>query len=115
MGMIKNDWVGSVTGSAYCDTNSAVTPPANKVIVAIYFIQDNIPTALVAEDPLMYANTASAAHEQDTSGTNATDHGDGGLAISGAKFSAGSTIYGRWTSITPAADADGGVIVYFGE
>ena len=115
MGMVKNDWVGSITGSAYCDTNTAVTPPANKVIVAIYFIQDNIPTALVAEDPLMYANTASAAHEQDTSGTNATDHGDGGLAISGAKFPAGSTIYGRWTSVSPAADADGGVIVYFGE
>jgi hypothetical protein len=115
MGMVKNDWVGSITGSAYCDTNTAVTPPANKVIVAIYFIQDNIPTALVAEDPAMYANTVITAHEQDHASTNATDHGDGGLAISGAKFPKGSTIYGRWTSVTPAADADGGVIVYFGE
>ena len=115
MGMVKNDWVGSVTGSAYCDAASAVTPPANKVIVAIYFIQDNILSALVAEDPVMYANTAATAHEQDHASTNATDHGDGGLAISGAKFSAGSTIYGRWTSVTPAADADGGIIVYFGE
>ena len=115
MGKFANDFTGQITGSAYCDAASAVTPPSGKVIIAIYFIQDNIPTALVAEDPLMYANTASAAHEQDTSGTNATDHGDGGLAISGAKFPAGSTIYGRWTSITPAADADGGVIVYFGE
>jgi len=115
MGMVKNDWIGSITGSAYCDAASAVTPPANKVIVAIYFIQDNTPTALVAEDPAMYANTAVTAHEQDHATTNDQDHGDGGLAISGAKFSAGTTIYGRWTSITPEADADGGVIVYFGE
>ena len=115
MGMVKNDWIGSITGSAYCDAASVVTPPPNKVIIAIYFIQDNTPTALVAEKTGDYVNTAVAAHEQDTSTTNATDHGDGGLALSGAKFSAGSTIYGRWTSITPEADADGGVIVYFGE
>ena len=115
MGRFASDFTGQITGSAYCDAASAITPPSGKVILGIYFIQDNILGALVAEDPLMYANTASAAHEQDTSGTNATDHGDGGLAIRGAKFSAGSTIYGRWTSITPAADADGGVIVYFGE
>ena len=115
--MSKNtdDWTGRITGSAYCDTNTAVTPPSGKVIIAVFFIQNNIPTALVAEDPLMYPNTASAAHEQDTSGTNATDHGDGGLVVSGAEFPAGSTIYGRWTSITPAADANGGIIVYFGE
>jgi len=105
-------------GSAYCDAATAVTPPAGKVIVAIYFIQDNTPTALIAEDPLMYINTAVAAHEQDTSGTNATDHGDGGLALptsSGAKFRGGSAIYGRWTSVTPEADADGGIICYFGD
>ena len=115
MGMVKNDWIGSITGSAYCDAASAVVPPANKVIVAIYFIQENTPTALVAEDPTMYVNTVAASHRQSLSTTNDQDHGDGGLQISGAKFSAGTTIYGRWTSITPEADADGGVIVYFGE
>ena len=118
MGMVKNDWIGSITGSAYCDAATAVTPPANKVIVAIYFIQDNVPTALIAEDPEMYINTAVAAHEQDNTNSNNQDHGDGGLALptsSGAKFIAGTTIYGRWTSVTPAADADGGVICYFGE
>tara|TARA_R100001463_G_scaffold13866_1_gene36998 strand:- start:605 stop:952 length:348 start_codon:yes stop_codon:yes gene_type:complete len=115
MGMVKNDWIGSITGSAYCDAASAVTPPPNKVIIAIYFIQDNTPTALIAESTGDYVNTAVAAHEQDTATTNATDHGDGGLALSGAKFPAGSTIYGRWTSVTPEADADGGIICYFGE
>ena len=102
-------------GSAYCDTATAVTPPSGKVIIAIFFIADNTPTALVSEDPLMYFNTASAAHEQDTSGTNATDHGDGGLVLSGAKFPGGSTIFGRWTSVTPEADSDGGIICYFGD
>jgi len=101
-------------GSAYCDAASAVTPPSGKVIIAVYFIQDNTPTALVAEDPEMYFNTAQAAHEQDNAGSNAQDHGDGGLQLSGAKFKGGSTIFGRWTSITPEADADGGVICYFG-
>ena len=102
-------------GSAYCDAASAVTPPTNKVIIAIYFIQDNILAALVAEDVDMYFNTVAASHEQDTATTNATDHGDGGLQLSGAKFKGGSTIFGRWTSVTPAADADGGIICYFGD
>ena len=102
-------------GSAYCDAASAVTPPSGKVIIAIYFIQDNILSALVSEDPEMYVNTVQAAHEQDNAGSNNQDHGDGGLAISGAKFKGGSTIFGRWTSVTPAADADGGIICYFGD
>ncbi len=102
-------------GSAYCDAASAVTPPPGKVIIAVYFIQDNTPTALVAEDPAMFFNTVQTAHEQDHSDTNASDHGDGGLQLGGAKFKGGSTIFGRWTSITPEADTDGGVICYFGE
>tara|TARA_R100001086_G_scaffold145020_1_gene76556 strand:+ start:303 stop:656 length:354 start_codon:yes stop_codon:yes gene_type:complete len=102
-------------GSAYCDTATAVTPPSGKVIIAIFFIADNTPTALVAEDPEMYFNTAQKAHEQDNAGSNATDHGDGGLQLSGAKFPGGSTIFGRWTSVTPEADSDGGIICYFGD
>jgi hypothetical protein len=102
-------------GSAYCDTATIVTPPAGKVIIAVYFIQDNVPTALVAEDPAMYFNTVQTAHEQDHADTNDQDHGDGGLTLSAANFKGGTTIFGRWTSITPAADTDGGVICYFGE
>jgi len=41
--------------------------------------------------------------------------GDGGEAISGVVFPKGITIYGRWTEVKPSADADGGVICYFGE
>ena len=41
-------------------------------------------------------------------------HGAGGTTTEGVTFPAGLTIYGRWTKFTPAADADGGVICYFG-
>ena len=42
-------------------------------------------------------------------------HGAGGTTAEGATYPAGLTIYGRWTSVTPAADSDGGIICYFGE
>ena len=115
MGKFSNDFTGQITGSAYCDAASAITPPSGKVILGIYFIQDNVLAALVAEDPEMHINTVGSAHEQDNANSNSQDHGDGGLTLSAAKFPAGSTIYGRWTSVTPAADADGGIIVYFGK
>ena len=40
--------------------------------------------------------------------------GDGGEAVSGVIFPKGVTIYGRWIEVKPAADANGGVICYFG-
>ena len=103
-------------GSAYCDAASAVTPPAGKVIVAIYFIQDNTPTALVAEDQGMFFNTAHSGNADGTATVNGlvVEEGTGGLTLSGAKFKGGSVIYGRWTSVTPEADTDGGIICYFG-
>ena len=42
-------------------------------------------------------------------------HGGGGTTIEGVTFPKGATIYGRWTKVTPAADADGGIICYFGK
>ena len=42
-------------------------------------------------------------------------HGAGGTTTEGVTFPAGITIYGRWTKVVPAADADGGVICYFGK
>ena len=42
-------------------------------------------------------------------------HGVGGTTTTGVNFPGGITIYGRWTKVTPAADADGGVICYFGK
>jgi hypothetical protein len=42
-------------------------------------------------------------------------HGAGGTTIEGVTFPKGLTIYGRFTMVTPAADADGGIICYFGK
>ena len=41
--------------------------------------------------------------------------GEGGEAISGVVFPKGITIYGRWIEVKPSADANGGIICYFGE
>ena len=42
-------------------------------------------------------------------------HAVGGTTTEGVKFPKGLTIYGRWTKFVPEADADGGVICYFGK
>ena len=115
MANIDNGVALGQLGSLHTDGTGAVVPPSGMVISAIQFISKNTPTALVAEDPEMYFNTAQKAHEQDNADSNATDHGDGGLQLSGAKFPGGSTIFGRWTSVTPEADSDGGIICYFGD
>ena len=42
-------------------------------------------------------------------------HGAGGTTAVGAKYPGGMTIFGRWATVTPEADADGGIICYFGK
>ena len=42
-------------------------------------------------------------------------HGAGGTTIEGVVFPKGLTMYGRWTMVTPAANATGGIICYFGK
>jgi hypothetical protein len=41
-------------------------------------------------------------------------NGAGGNDATGIAYPTGMIIYGRWITCTPAADADGGIIVYFG-
>ena len=43
------------------------------------------------------------------------DIGGGGEAFGDAVFPGGLTIYGRWRSVTPQTDANGGIICYFGD
>ena len=100
-------------GCAHTDSATEVVPPKGKVIVAVQFLVDTTLTDLVAEDPSQYFNTAEAAHNESASAETQTE-GSGGIAVSGIKFPKGLTIYGRWTSVTPEADADGGIICYFG-
>ena len=42
-------------------------------------------------------------------------HGAGGNDADGIVYPRGLTIYGRWTKVIPSADADGGIICYFGK
>jgi hypothetical protein len=74
------------------------------------------PTTVIAYDGATTV-TMSAAHtvSSQTVGFFAQrGSGFGGISVSSAIFPKGLTIYGRWTSVTPAADADGGIICYFG-
>ena len=77
------------------------------------------PTTVIAYDGLLTV-TMSAAHtvSSQTCGFFA-DRGSGfggttTIAGTDAKFPKGITIYGRWTSVTPSVDDDGGIICYFG-
>ena len=93
-------------GSSFSDNGSAVTPPSGMVIIAIQFLAENNFTALVAEDADNGKSWGLTAGH--------TGAGSGGVVIdSSQKFPAGITIFGRWTSVTAAADADGGIICYF--
>lgn len=95
-------------GNAFQDTNAAVTPDSGMIICAITMLADTTFTAMSAADATTAANASFAL----TSGE--TGAGSGGVVIdSSNKFPAGVTIYGRWTSVTPTADADGGIICYF--
>jgi len=97
-------------GSAYIDTASVLTPPSGKVIVAITFLAENTPTALVSDDPSQYFNSVEPAHNESVTAETAQE-GSGGLQMTGQAFPVGLTIYGRRTSFTPSA---AGCIVYFG-
>jgi hypothetical protein len=46
--------------------------------------------------------------------TFSKETGDGGEDASGITYPTGIIIYGRWTEVRPSADADGGIICYFG-
>ena len=89
-------------GSTYADaSSSAITPPANQVYVAIYMLTDTTftSTGLVAESA--------------TASINSTGIGAGanGKVVDSVIFTAGTTIYGRWTSIDMTS---GSVIAYVG-
>tara|TARA_Y100000114_G_scaffold105977_1_gene99246 strand:- start:760 stop:1101 length:342 start_codon:yes stop_codon:yes gene_type:complete len=98
-------------GSGFCDTTGAFTPPTGKVIVAIQFLAETTLSGLVA-DTAQGNDVAFFSHT-----TPVTGNGGGADATDASqKFPKGLTIYGRWTSVTlNSADADGGIICYFGE
>ena len=90
-------------GSVFSDTTDNLTPTSGH-FVAITVIEDAAFTTLVSADGAginFLGTTASSAGS-----------GDGNEAIDSSNtFSAGTTIYGRWNSITLAS---GSIIAYLG-
>ena len=80
-------------GSALVSGEDEVAVPEGKTIIAITFLEDTKFEAsggLVAEDSARWANSQTAASK------TVTDND----SVSGTElFSAGITIYGRWTSV----------------
>ena len=118
-------------GSVFNDTASAITPPTNKVFVAITFLTDttlNGSGGLVSESFLAkvagggtsigdteynYITTEGAAHDQTASNAN-VEKGETGKQIDASNvFPKGITIYGRWTKITTVVS--GTYIAYIGD
>ena len=113
---LDNGVILGALGSAHTDTTAAIVPPTGMIIAAIQFISKNTPTALIAETPGKFFNTAHPANADGTATVSGmvVEEGTGGIALDGCEFPAGMTIYGRWTTATFAADSTGGVICYFG-
>ena len=107
-------------GSMYtAASNEAISPPTNKVFIAITMVTDTTfdsSTGLIADNDsagagLEYIGTATAAHNV-IDGSETTSTGSEGLVVDSVIFPAGITIYGRWTEI----DIDtGSCVAYIGD
>ena len=90
-------------GSAFISDTTACTPNNDLVFIAVTIVADTTFTALVPEDGVSIDFLSS------TTASNAATNGN--EITSSTTFSAGTTLYGRWSSITLA---DGAVIAYVG-
>jgi len=94
-------------GSVFKNAVGAVTPPKDKVFVAITFLTDttlNTVGGLVADNDitngLEYFGTDENAHDAVLS-PDLGESGAGGVGVVTATiFPKGLTIYGRWTKVT---------------
>ena len=105
-------------GSVYTTAGQdAITPPTNKVFVAITMLADTVfdtDTGLIASNDttsgLEYIGNAEAAHN---AGTATTSTGTAGLKVNSVTFPKGITIYGRWSEID--VSSGGGIVAYIGD
>ena len=100
-------------GSVYIATGDPVNPPLNQVFVAITMVTDtqfDNSGGLIAEDAEKYMNTEDAAHDLGN-GNETSVEGTGGQELTNVVFSAGMTIYGRWTEIELTS---GSCVAYIG-
>ena len=114
-----SDGFGQI-GSMFNDGTAAMTPPTNKVFVAITMLSDctfDSSGGLKADNDsagagLEYIGTEAAAHNLSV-GSETTSSGGGGLQVDvNNTFARGITIYGRWTEIEPAS---GTCVAYIGD
>ena len=115
-------------GSVYTTASSdAVTPPTNKVFVAITMLADTVfdsSGGLIAERTLVSGAAATDVSTQtgdiyigteqpaNDLATATTDEGTGGKVVDSVTFPKGVTIYGRWTEIDVNS---GGIVAYIGD
>ena len=108
-------------GSVFtASTSTAITPPTDKVFVAVTMLADTTfdqTGGLVADNNiatgLEYAGTTTAAHDAALS-PDLGESGTGGTVVDhNNTFPKGITIYGRWTEIELASG--GPIIAYIGD
>ena len=99
-------------GSVFNDGTAAITPPSNRVFIAITFLADTTfdssggLKADTSNDAVEFVHNLSVGSETAISG-------GGGQQIDVSNtFPKGMTIYGRWTEIDPAS---GTLIAYIGD
>ena len=110
-------------GSVFTDTaNAPITPPSDKVFVAITFLADTQLEILgtnaggltgdTSDPNAEYIGTDVAAHD---AGSATTVTGTGGKIIDNSNtFPKGVTIYGRFTSVEIGTGKTGALIAYIG-
>ena len=115
-----------VMGSMFADAaNTPITPPTGKVFIAITFINDTVLETLGTNAGGLTGDTSDADYEHIgtdvaahnlTAGNETAISGAGGVIVDASNsFKAGTTIYGRWTSVEIANSGAGAVIAYIGE
>tara|TARA_R100001510_G_scaffold31199_1_gene27850 strand:+ start:138 stop:500 length:363 start_codon:yes stop_codon:yes gene_type:complete len=105
-------------GSVFNDGTAAITPPSNRVFIAITFLAETTfdssggLKADTSNDSIEFVGTEAAAHNLSVGSETAISGGGGQQIDASNTFPKGMTIYGRWTEIDPAS---GTLIAYIGD
>jgi|TARA_R110000823_G_scaffold309186_2_gene433235 hypothetical protein len=126
MGYIPGRNELGVMGSVFADSaNGRITPPTGKVFIAITFVNDTVLETLgvnaggltgdTSDADYEHIGTDVAAHNVSVGSETAISGGGGVIVDASNSFKAGTTIYGRWTSVEVANGANGVLIAYIGK
>ena len=126
MGYIPGRNELGVMGSVFADSaNGRITPPTGKVFIAITFINDTVLETLgtnaggltgdTSDADYEHIGTDVAAHNLSVGSETAISGGGGVIVDASNSFKAGTTIYGRWTSVEVANGGAGVLIAYIGK